>query len=323
MASHTHHDHDWASKLTYMRLGDRVRAGVQQVVAERLVGMVGDRATVVDVGSGTGGMAAQFALALQARGGGTVVLVDAVPELLDAAADHVRSRLGANAASAEYGPSSPSDLSTPVVRHHTLPHHGALDGIVEVVTILGDATGDSVRDQVPDADLVWASFVVHHLRDQQVGIQSLTEMLRPGGLLALVEGGLGTQCLPWDLGVGAPGLVDRVAAARKHWFAEMRAGIPGTTRLPVGWTTALTRAGLIDVTSFSYLVDLPAPVSDDVRAFVVGWFDHIASASVDRLDEDDRRAVARLLDPNDDVYVGRRDDLFYLASDTVNLGRRP
>jgi SAM-dependent methyltransferase len=292
MASHTHHDHDWASKLTYMRLGDRVRAGVQQAVAERLVGMVGDRAAVVDVGSGTGGMAARLALALQARAGGTVVLVDAVPELLDAAADHVRSALAPNSS-------------------------------VEVVPILGDATGESVRDQVPDADLVWASFVVHHLRDQQVGIESLAEMLRPGGLLALVEGGLGTQCLPWDLGVGAPGLVDRVTAARKHWFADMRAGIPGTTRLPVGWTTALTRAGLIDVTSFSYLVDQPAPVSDDVRAFVVGWFDHVASASVERLDEDDRQAVARLLDPNDDVYVGRRDDLFYLASDTVNLGRRP
>ncbi|GAB3872437.1 hypothetical protein ACFQ1S_04535 [Kibdelosporangium lantanae] len=112
-------------------------------------------------------------------------------------------------------------------------------------------------------------------------------------------------------------------AARQQWFAEMRAGIPGASRLPVGWTTALTRAGLVDVTSFSYLVDLPAPVSDEVRAFVVGWFDHVASASAERLDEADRQAVARLLDSDDDAYVGRRDDLFYLASDTVNVGRRP
>jgi hypothetical protein len=139
----------------------------------------------------------------------------------------------------------------------------------------------------------------------------------------LVAGGLGTQCLPWDLGGGAAGLVDRVVAARKQWFGQMRSGIPGVVRLPVGWTTALNRAGLVDVTSFSYLVDLPAPVGEDVRAFVVGWFDHVVSAAVDRLDEDDRQAVARLLDPDDEAYVGRRDDLFYLSSDTVNLGRRP
>jgi ubiquinone/menaquinone biosynthesis C-methylase UbiE len=291
MSAHTHDDYDWVSRLAGMRRGDAIRAAAQRSTADRLVGMLKPGATVVDIGSGAGGMAAQFALALSAQGGGHIVLVDAVPELLTAAGDHVRATLDP-------------------------------DTQVEVTTVLADATSDTLADQVPAADLVWASFVVHHLRDQQEGVTRLARLLAPGGWLALVEGGLGTQCLPWDLGVGEPGLIDRLMAARKEWFAQMRADIPGSTRLTVGWTRALTNAGLADVTSFSYLVDHPAPVNEDVRTAVVGWLGFMASVSMDRLNEDDRHTIERLLDPSDATYIGARDDLFYLASDTVNLGRR-
>jgi hypothetical protein len=40
------------------------------------------------------------------------------------------------------------------------------------------------------------------------------------------------------------------------------------------------------------------------------------------LDESDRGAVQRLLDPDDDAYVGNRDDVFVLSASTVHLGRR-
>ena len=43
----------------------------------------------------------------------------------------------------------------------------------------------------------------------------------------------------------------------------------------------------------------------------------------DGLSESDRQAVQRLLDPDDDAYVGARDDVFVLSASTVHLGRRP
>nr|WP_042194113.1 class I SAM-dependent methyltransferase [Kibdelosporangium sp. MJ126-NF4]CEL21094.1 hypothetical protein [Kibdelosporangium sp. MJ126-NF4]CTQ95390.1 hypothetical protein [Kibdelosporangium sp. MJ126-NF4] len=292
MGVHTHDDFDWSARLVELRRRDAIAAEAYRSTAGRLVARLKPGATVVDIGSGAGGMAAHLGLALRARGGGRLVLVDAVAELLDAATDHVRTALS--------GPGA----------------------TVTVDTVLGDAASDQLGNQVPAADLVWASAVVHHLRDQQEGVNRLTGLLAPGGWLALAEDGLGTQCLPWDLGVGGPGLIDRVMAARKEWFATMRADIPGSVRLTVGWTRSLTDAGLQDVTAFSYLIDHPAPVTDDVRSAVVTWLEFLAEASMDRLAEDDQAALARLLDPADSAFVGARDDLFYLAAATVNLGRR-
>jgi SAM-dependent methyltransferase len=294
MAGHAHDDFDWAARLADLRRADAITNDAMRKIADRLVSMTRPGAVVVDVGSGAGGMSAQLGLALRERGDkGTLVLVDAVPELLQAAAGHVAEVLGGSSAG------------------------------VEVRTVLADAADPKLPDQVPTADLVWAAHVMHHLRDQQEGVRGLAGVLAPGGWMALSEGGLGTQCLPWDLGVGEPGLVDRVIAARNQWFAEMRADIPGSVRMPVGWTRALADAGLTDVTSFSYLVDHPAPVSDDVRTAIVGWLDWQAHAADDRLDSGDRDALRRLVDPGDPAFVGARDDVFYLASYTINLGRRP
>jgi len=92
-------------------------------------------------------------------------------------------------------------------------------------------------------------------------------------------------------------------------------------RLPVGWNSALTAAGLGEVTAFSYLVDLPAPAGPEVRASVVDWLRHLAGVGADRLDDADRAALARLTDPDDPGYAGARDDVFVLSARTVHLGR--
>ena len=290
--THTHDEVDWAARLDAFRRRDTIEAEAQRGVAERVLSTAPARATVVDVGSGAGGMSAKFAAAMRACGGGTLVLVDAVPELLEAATGHVHAELG------EGG------------------------GNVDVRAVLADAADDALLERVPGADVVWASRVVHHVGDQQGVIRRLAGLLVEGGWLALAEGGLGTQCLPWDLGVARPGLADRLMAARAEWFVEMRASIEDSVRLPVGWPRALRDAGLREVTSFSYLVDHPAPVSGLVRDAVLEWLEFLADVGADRLDRDDRDALGRLLDPNDPAYVGARDDVFYLVCDTVHIGRK-
>ncbi|HET9138019.1 class I SAM-dependent methyltransferase [Actinophytocola sp.] len=290
--AHTHDGIDWPARLAAMRRADEVNAQANGAVAERLVGLVGDAPTVVDIGPGAGGMSAALATALQTRGGGRLVLVDAVPELLEAAGAHVGQVLG------------------------------DAEGKVEVSSVRVDAASDELAELLPEVDLVWASRVVHHLPDQQKGIEGLVRVLGPGGWLALAEGGLPGRYLPWDLGVGEPGLGARISAAHVAWFADMRAGMAGVTRLPVGWNRALTDAGLAEVTSFSYLVDLPPPATELVQQSVVDWLSWTAAMTAERLSAADQVAVARLLDPIDPAYVGARDDVFILGASTVHLGRK-
>ncbi|MBF6330809.1 class I SAM-dependent methyltransferase [Nocardia transvalensis] len=291
MAHSATHDHiDWAARLAALRCSDELAAPARAQVARRLAERLSGPATVIDVGPGAGGMSAALARELRAREGGRLVLVEAVPELLDAATA---------AAAAD-------DAGAPV----------------EVVPVLSDAAAEDLPARVPPADLVWAGRVVHHLPDQQRGIDGLVRLLRDRGWLAVEEGGLETRCLPWDLGIGAPGLVDRLTAAQRAWFADMRAGMEGAVRLPIGWNRALLDAGLAEVGSFGYLIDAPAPPTDRVREFVLEWLSHLAEHAETRLDAADHDALRRLLDPTDTAYVGNRDDIFVLAAPTVYVGRK-
>ncbi len=290
--AHTHDGIDWTERLVALRRADEVNAGFNRPVAERLIDSLtpgGSPPVVVDVGSGAGGMSVAFATVLAARGGGRVVLADAVEELLSAAVELTRCVAG---------------------------------DAVGVDGVRVDAADDGLPGKLPAADLVWASRVVHHLPDQQKAIDRLAHVVAPGGWLALSEGGLSTRCLPWDLGIGEPGLVDRLIAMRDTWFARMRAEMSGSVRLPVGWTSALGAAGLVDTHSFSFLIDLPAPGSELVRQSVVDWLTWMAGVGEDEMTESDRQVVQRLLDPEDDAYVGARDDVFVLGASTVHLGRR-
>ncbi|HYZ09054.1 MAG TPA: class I SAM-dependent methyltransferase [Pseudonocardiaceae bacterium] len=213
MAGHTHDGIDWTTWLHRLREADAVAAGARRALARRLVGP--QTRMVVDVGSGAGGMGVAFVDALSGSGG-TVVLVDSVPELLDAAAAQVTAAAGP---------------------------------LVEMQAVRADAASDELLNTVPRADLVFASFVVHHLPDQQRGLDRLAALVSPGGRLAIVESGLEQRFLPWDVGVGEPGLQGRLTAAHGKWFCA-RAGMEGAVRLPVGWGRALRDAGLTEVSSF-------------------------------------------------------------------------
>lgn len=284
--AHSHDEIDWAGWFERLRGADGLAAEAQRQVAARLVRP--DTRVVVDVGSGAGGMGAAFAETLPA--GGTVVLVDTAPELLYAATAHVRAVGGTR---------------------------------VEVRAIQADADTDTLLELVPRADLVFASFVVHHLPDQQRGIERLSTLVRPGGRLALVENGLEQRCLPWDLGLGEPDLQGRLIAARGEWFRQMRAGMDDVVRLPVGWNRALADAGLVDVSSFSYLVDRPAPPTDEVRTAVLHWLSGIAEVAQPWISEPDLRVISALLDEDGQHYIGQRDDVFMLTAHTVYVGTAP
>ncbi|GAB0104607.1 methyltransferase domain-containing protein [Nocardia sp. JMUB6875] len=290
---HTHDKIDWATMIPDLQRDDAMSAEASAEIARRLIGLIPARTepTVLDIGAGAGGQSVAFAHELLARGGGRLVIVDAVPELLEVAQQAVK-------------------VAT------------AGDDRVRVETVLADAAAPDFGADLPAADLVWASRSVHHLPDQQAGSTRLAGLLRPGGWLALAEGGLPVRCLPWDLGVGAPGLQDRLLGLRDAGFARMRAEITGSTPMPYGWNVALSRAGLEAVTSFSVLTDHPAPPAPAVRASVVAWLTGLNERVGDGLGEEDRATLAALLDADSETYVGARDDIYILGATTVFLGRR-
>lgn len=286
VTGHSHDGIDWADWLERLRNAEELARDALHEVALRLLRP--DTRVVVDVGSGVGGMSAAFAEAMPV--GGTVVPVDSSPELLEAAVAQVTAAAGQR---------------------------------VEVRAVQADAASDELLDLVPRADLVFASFVVHHLPDQQQAVNRLATLVKPGGRLALVEGGLDRRCLPWDVGVGEPGLQARLWAAWNEWFRRMRAGMDGAVRLPVGWNRALADAGLVDASSFSYLIDKPAPATELVRKDAAQWLSGMRELAEEWISEPDRHALDQLLDPHGQHYVSQRDDVFLLVAHTVHVGTAP
>ncbi|MGW2662583.1 class I SAM-dependent methyltransferase [Nocardia tengchongensis] len=290
---HTHDGIDWATMIPDLQRDDAMSAAAHAEIARRLVAAIpaGTEATVLDIGAGAGGQSVAFARELLARGGGRLLIIDAVPALLEVAQQAVKAALDG-------------------------------DDRVRVEIVTADAAAEDFGAGIPAADLVWASRMVHHLPDQQAGVARLAGLLRPGGRLALAEGGVSARCLPWELGIGAPGLQDRLLGLRDAGFAQMRTDITGAVAMPYGWNVALTRAGLAEATSFSVLTDHPAPPTPAVRDSVVAWLAGLSERVGERLGEEDRATIAALLDRSADTYIGAREDIYILGTTTVFVGRR-
>lgn len=177
-------------------------------------------------------------------------------------------------------------------------------------------------DDLPDADLIWSAHVMHHVGDQAAALAKLAALLRPGGVVAIAEGGLPTRWLPRDIGIGRPGLQIRLDVAMAERFERMRAELPGSVAVVEDWPAMLRSAGLVGVRTQTFLVDHPAPLADGPRRSVRHTLERFYTL-VDELDADDKATLDRLLDPDDPAGIDRRPDLFLLAARTVNFGRLP
>jgi SAM-dependent methyltransferase len=275
---------DWSEHADWLAGAAKDDADWYAALAGSLV-RPGDR-LAVDVGCGGGGMARALAAVLPT--GGRAVGVDAASDVLDRA-------------------------------------RGATPVGLPVRYVTADLAGDlaAVRDVLGGpADVVWASAAVHHAGDQQAAVGGLAALLAPGGRLVLSEGGLRPRFMPWDVGVGAPGLEVRLEAAHDAWFAQMRAELPGSVPMPYGWTEALRRAGLTGVTTRSTLLEHPVPLPDPALALdPLTWrVGRLRAAGL--LPAADEAAWDRLLDPDDPAYLGRRTDLYRLEARSVHIGHR-
>ncbi|GAA3801225.1 class I SAM-dependent methyltransferase [Streptomyces phyllanthi] len=240
---------------------------------------------VVDAGSGPGVVAAVLAASFP---GARVVAVDGSGPLLERARDRAE-RLG------------------------IADRFSTLEG--ELPDVLGDL-------DYP-VDLLWASRSLHHLADQRAALAAFAGRLAPGGTVALLEGGLPARYLPRDIGIGRPGLQARIGAVEAERFTAMRAEIPGAVEEIEDWPGLLTTVGLRGATSRTFLLDLPAPLPEEARAFAVTAFQHYRDTLGEHLDASDRATVDQLLDPDDKASLYHRPDVFVLAAHTLHVAEAP
>ncbi|CAL9582168.1 class I SAM-dependent methyltransferase [Streptomyces sp. enrichment culture] len=281
--THDHTHMDWTALLPLLEHGAELRIPLYRQAASWLTGLLPVGATRRVLDVGSGPGVLTGLLA-ETFPYADVVAVDATPELLERA------------------------------RERTAAFGG------RVTTRRAELPGDI--DRLGEADLIWAGESVHHVGDQRAALEGLAGRLRPGGLIALVEGGLPPRHLPRDIGVGRPGLEARIEAAQADWFGEMRAALPGAREETEDWAALLASAGLVPAGTRTFLLDIPAPVPAAVREHVVTVFTRVRDGVAERLTDEDRATLDRLLDPDDPAGLHRRPDVYLLVARTVHTARR-
>ncbi|MFF1692510.1 class I SAM-dependent methyltransferase [Streptomyces sp. NPDC058257] len=279
--SHHHEDIDWATMGPMLERNARLAAPQNREIATWLRTWQPEPALVADVGSGSGSVS--FLLA-EIFPKAEVIAVDPAEPLLE------RARARAD-------------------------REGLKDRVSTFRAELPEGIGE-----LPLADLLWIGRALHHVGDQEGALAALAGRLAPGGAIALLEGGLNQRSLPRDIGFGRPGLQTRFDLADENWFTRMRAELPGAKAVTEDWPTLLTRAGLRHAGTRSFLLDLPAPVSDDARAQIVAELARRREMHEETLDADDLTTVDRLLDANDEQSLHHRPDVFLLSVQTVHVG---
>jgi SAM-dependent methyltransferase len=283
---HSHDDVDWAAQAALLTASDDLEVGRHQAIVDWLGVRDGDVA--VEVGSGAGGMAAALLGAVGTAG--TVVIVDGAAELLTVAQRRAR-RPG----------------------HHLVALHADIDA---------QPLGTVLQHRRP-VDLIYASAVVHHLDDELAAVREFASVVRPGGRVAVAEGGLGHRYLPDDCGIGEPGLEQRLAAAHEAWFWSEVRPAEATVRRGSGWNVLLADAGLDDVAARSFLLDVPPPLDAPTRQGIRAVFERALATIGDRISDDDRATLTRLVDDDDPQGVLCRPDVFVLNARTVHVGTVP
>jgi hypothetical protein len=151
-------------------------------------------------------------------------------------------------------------------------------------------------------------------------VRGLAGTLRAGGKLALREGSIRTRFLPDDIGLGAPGLEDRLDVAFQRWFStNVR---EGGVRYPFGWTQMLSEAGLTDVTARTFMLEALPPFTDVAISYMGRhlrrWIEKDERKAY--LDNGDADILAELTNPASEHWVFKRSDLYLHEMVTVYVG---
>ena len=278
-AHHQHGGHDESNSLAeVLELDAEVLHGFLDEALQLIAGSVdGPSARILDLGAGTG--VGSIALA-ERFPSSEVAAFDVSPEMLERLLENSRRR-------------------------------GVAARIHPALVDLDDEW-----PMLDPVDLGWAAGSVHHVRDPDRLLRRIFSVLRPGGLLTVLEIEEFPEFLPERVGVGRPGLESRVS----ELMARRRARDMPT--LGSDWAPRLSSAGFALELARRISISLPAPGPEGARYAELSL--RRARAGLrDELDTEDLAALDELLDPTSPHAILHRDDLNVRAARSLWIGRKP
>ena len=286
MDSHHHHEHqppagtDDAAMAGLLDLDAEVLHSYLSEVTAWVHELAGDPPTrrILDLGSGTG--TGTLAL-LQRFAGADAIALDISPQLLQRLRDKAR-----------------------------------VAGVADRVrTVQADL--DAAWPAIEPVDLVWASSSLHHMADPARALAEVFAVLRPGGLLAVIEMDSFPRFLPDHLGLGRPGLEARCHAALAEAHGEE---LP---QLGADWGSHLSRAGFTIEARRPFVIHLTPPLPAAAGRYAQASLRRARSHLDGRMSADDLATLDLLIDSDGPDGVLQRDDLTIRTTRTTWVARRP
>lgn len=181
---------------------------------------------------------------------------------------------------------------------------------------------DGAWPELGAIDLAWASASLHELADAERAFGALARVLKPGGLLVVVEMDGPPRFLTGGAGEGAPAGGDGAAAleARVH---ELLAEKRSPAHDHPDWSDAIARAGFTNVEKASFLVDLPLEPDAAGGRYAQAYLRRLAHVAVPRLTASEGAIFEQLIADDGPLSLSRRGELRLRTGRTVWAARRP
>jgi SAM-dependent methyltransferase len=164
-------------------------------------------------------------------------------------------------------------------------------------------------------DFVWCVNTLNHLRDRLAGVKSLSRLLRPGGRIALGQGGfLPEMFFAWDA------RLERVTREADRAYYLDRYGLDERDTAAVRGLVGLMReAGLCDVQARTVVIERIAPLStfDEDYLFQTIFRDTWGERLRPYLSGPDYLQLMQLCDPHSSGFALRRSDFHFLQTFTL------
>jgi ubiquinone/menaquinone biosynthesis C-methylase UbiE len=179
--------------------------------------------------------------------------------------------------------------------------------------------GDVRRLPFDDAsvDIVWSAHSMHSYPDVPHCLAEFRRVLRPGGLLAVLESdNVHSVMLSWP-----PDLELTVRQAEHQKIGDEDSYIG--TYFPRFAVRLLGDAGFESPTRQYFLINRFAPAGDDLQLFVQLYLENLFERTHDRLSDKMRSRLALLADPSSDKFLPNQKSFHFGSLQVLTLGHAP